>query len=82
MQHYGPRRGHVELDGPRYRIRAEVHMLGGYAAHTDQRFEGDESLSRGPVSSAHDDAELSLLPGAWFRCDHDLDVTIQGMQEA
>lgn len=37
IQRYGPRGGYVELDGTRVDIRAEVHTLGGYSAHADQR---------------------------------------------
>src|SRR5690554_696742 len=34
---YGPRKGYVELDGERYDIRAQVHKIGGYSAHADQK---------------------------------------------
>jgi metallo-beta-lactamase family protein len=31
------RHGYVVLDGKRYTIQAQVHVLGGYSAHADQR---------------------------------------------
>jgi len=34
---YGPRHGYVVLDGKRYTIQAQVHVLAGYSAHADQR---------------------------------------------
>ena len=37
IQHYGPRGGYVMLDRTRVDIRAQVHTLGGYSAHADQR---------------------------------------------
>lgn len=37
IQEYGPRGGYVMLDHERYDIRAQVHTLGGYSAHADQR---------------------------------------------
>ncbi len=37
IQEYGPRGGHVDLDGQRYAIRAGIHILGGYSAHADQK---------------------------------------------
>ncbi|WP_296217716.1 MBL fold metallo-hydrolase RNA specificity domain-containing protein [Pseudomonas sp. UBA2684] len=37
IQGYGPRGGYVELDGQRYDIRAQVHTIGGYSAHADQK---------------------------------------------
>ena len=37
IQEYGPRGGYVVLDHQRYDIRAQVHTLGGYSAHADQR---------------------------------------------
>lgn len=37
IQTYGPRGGHVDLDGQRIDIRAKVHTLGGYSAHADQK---------------------------------------------
>ena len=37
IQEYGPRGGYVVLDHQRYTIRAQVHTLGGYSAHADQR---------------------------------------------
>ena len=36
VQRFGPRGGYVELDGQRYAIRAQVHIIGGYSAHADQ----------------------------------------------
>ncbi|WP_417706287.1 MBL fold metallo-hydrolase RNA specificity domain-containing protein [Pseudomonas sp.] len=37
MQRFGPRSGYVEFDGQRYDIRAQVHTIGGYSAHADQK---------------------------------------------
>ncbi|MCP4992450.1 MAG: MBL fold metallo-hydrolase, partial [Gammaproteobacteria bacterium] len=37
IQQYGPRGGWVALDGERYDIRAQVHTIGGYSAHADQK---------------------------------------------
>ena len=37
IQRFGPRGGYVEFDGQRYDIRAQVHTIGGYSAHADQR---------------------------------------------
>ncbi len=37
IQTWGPRGGHVDLDGRRIDIRAAVHTLGGYSAHADQK---------------------------------------------
>ncbi|MDH1535213.1 MBL fold metallo-hydrolase [Pseudomonas chengduensis] len=37
IQRFGPRSGYVEFDGQRYAIRAQVHTIGGYSAHADQK---------------------------------------------
>ncbi|MCF7980676.1 MAG: hypothetical protein K9K86_01755, partial [Pseudomonadales bacterium] len=37
IQRYGPGGGYVILDGERYDIRAQIHSIGGYSAHADQR---------------------------------------------
>ena len=37
IQRFGPRGGHVQLDGERCEIRARVHTIGGYSAHADQQ---------------------------------------------
>ncbi|KZZ41220.1 MBL fold hydrolase, partial [Oleiphilus sp. HI0118] len=37
IQNYGPRGGYVMLDGERYSIAAQVHTIGGYSAHADQK---------------------------------------------
>ncbi len=37
IQRFGPRNGYVEFDGQRYDIRAQVHTIGGYSAHADQK---------------------------------------------
>ncbi|MCA6064833.1 MBL fold metallo-hydrolase RNA specificity domain-containing protein [Thalassolituus marinus] len=37
IQKYGPRGGYVQLGGQRVEIRAQVHTLGGYSAHADQK---------------------------------------------
>uniref|UniRef100_UPI0035E436C1 MBL fold metallo-hydrolase RNA specificity domain-containing protein n=2 Tax=Pseudomonadota TaxID=1224 RepID=UPI0035E436C1 len=36
IQTYGPKGGHVELDGERFDIRADISSIGGYSAHADQ----------------------------------------------
>ncbi len=67
IQQYGPRGGHVELDGQRFDIRASVHTLSGYSAHADQadllRF---ASAMRKPPSTIRivhgdDDAKEALV---------------------
>ncbi|MPT17408.1 MAG: MBL fold metallo-hydrolase [Pseudomonas sp.] len=37
IQRFGPKGGFVEMDGQRYAIRAQVHTIGGYSAHADQK---------------------------------------------
>ena len=37
IQQYGPKGGYVTLDHERIDIRAQIHTLGGYSAHADQR---------------------------------------------
>lgn len=37
IHRFGPRNGYVEFDGHRYDIRAQVHTIGGYSAHADQK---------------------------------------------
>jgi len=37
IQRFGPRAGFAEMDGQRYDIRAQVHTIGGYSAHADQK---------------------------------------------
>jgi metallo-beta-lactamase family protein len=37
IQQYGPRGGHVDLDGECFEIRAKVTSIGGYSAHADQK---------------------------------------------
>lgn len=37
IQRFGPRNGYMEFDGQRYDIRAQVHTIGGYSAHADQK---------------------------------------------
>ncbi|MBS7660944.1 MBL fold metallo-hydrolase [Pseudomonas lalucatii] len=37
IQAYGPRGGDADLDGQRYDIRAQIHTIGGYSAHADQK---------------------------------------------
>jgi metallo-beta-lactamase family protein len=37
IQQYGPKGGYVNLDGQRFDIRADIHTLGGYSAHADQK---------------------------------------------
>lgn len=37
IRRFGSRNGYVEFDGQRYDIRAQVHTIGGYSAHADQK---------------------------------------------
>ncbi len=37
IQRFGPCGGYVEFDGQRYDISAQVHTIGGYSAHADQK---------------------------------------------
>jgi len=37
IQRSVPRDGHVEFDGQRYEICVQVHTIGGYSAHADQK---------------------------------------------
>ncbi|WP_394233780.1 MBL fold metallo-hydrolase RNA specificity domain-containing protein [Pseudomonas anguilliseptica] len=37
IQSLGSRSGYVEFDGQRYDIRAQVHNIGGYSVHADQK---------------------------------------------
>ncbi|GIZ11950.1 MBL fold metallo-hydrolase RNA specificity domain-containing protein [Pseudomonas sp. NCCP-436] len=37
IQRFGPQGGYVLLDGQRYEIRAQIHTIGGYSAHADQK---------------------------------------------
>jgi len=37
IQRFAPHGGYVELEGQRYPIRVQVHTLGGYSAHADQK---------------------------------------------
>ncbi len=37
IQAYGPRGGNADLDGQRCDIRAQIHTIGGYSAHADQK---------------------------------------------
>src|SRR5690554_5149851 len=37
IQNYGPKGGYVDIDGERIWIKAQVHTLGGYSAHADQK---------------------------------------------
>lgn len=34
---YGERGGHVDLDGERYKIGAQINTIGGYSAYADQK---------------------------------------------
>ena len=36
IQHYGPSRGYVFIDGEKLTINAGVHTISGYSAHADQ----------------------------------------------
>jgi metallo-beta-lactamase family protein len=37
IQTYGPRGGYADLDGQRYEIRAQIHTIGRYSAHSAQK---------------------------------------------
>ncbi len=37
IQRFARKGGYVEMDGQRYDIRAQVHIMGGYSAHADQK---------------------------------------------
>ncbi|MCC5855544.1 MAG: MBL fold metallo-hydrolase [Idiomarina sp.] len=37
IQRFGPRGGYVDIERERIWIKAEIHTLGGYSAHADQR---------------------------------------------
>ena len=37
LQRFGLRGGFMEIDGQRYAIRPQVHTIGGYSAHADQK---------------------------------------------
>jgi len=37
IQRFARKGGYVEMDGQRYDIRAQVHTMGGYSAHADQK---------------------------------------------
>lgn len=37
IQEYAPRNGYVDIEGRRYDINAQVHTIGGYSAHADQK---------------------------------------------
>lgn len=59
IQSRGPARCHVDLDGQRIHIRAQVHTLGGYSAHADQsdllRFIGRMRVPPKQVRIVHGD---------------------------
>ncbi|WP_418321135.1 MBL fold metallo-hydrolase RNA specificity domain-containing protein [Piscinibacter sakaiensis] len=68
IQTYGPRGGHVDLDGQRFQIRAAIHTLGGYSAHADQKdllnFIGRMRSPPSQVRIVHgDDAAKHTLAG-------------------
>lgn len=67
IQQYGPRDGHVELEGQRFDIRASVHTLSGYSAHADQadllRFASSMRKPPSTIRIVHgdDDAKEALV---------------------
>lgn len=58
IQTFGPRGGHVDLDGERITIRAAIHTLPGYSAHADQR-----DLVRFITRMRHPPREVRLVHG-------------------
>lgn len=83
IQTYGPRGGHVDLDGQRFDIRAKVHTLGGYSAHADQKdllnFIGRMRTPPRQVRIVHgDDAAKRTLAGLLRQRHPGIDVVIPG----
>ncbi|MCY1291661.1 hypothetical protein D9M69_553290 [compost metagenome] len=37
IQTYGPRGGYADFDGQRYYIRAQIHIIGSYSTHADEK---------------------------------------------
>ncbi len=58
IQTYGPRGGHVDLDGERIAIRAGIHTLSGYSAHADR-----DDLTRFITRMRNLPAEVRLVHG-------------------
>ena len=58
IQTYGPRGGHVDLDGERIPIRAGIHTLSGYSAHADR-----DDLTRFVTRMRHLPSEVRLVHG-------------------
>lgn len=58
IQTYGPRGGHVDLDGERVPIRARIHSLSGYSAHADR-----DDLTRFVTRMRHLPGEVRLVHG-------------------
>ncbi len=65
IQTYGPKGGYVTLDGERHDIRAQVHSLGGYSAHADQRdlLNFVEGITQPPqqIRVVHGDSEAKAV---------------------
>ncbi len=74
IQQYGPKGGHVDLDGQRYPIRAGIHTLGGYSAHADQKdllnFIGRMRHKPRQVRLVHGDAGAKQALAAAIRQRH------------
>ena len=76
IQQYGPRGGHVDLEGQRFDIRASVHTLSGYSAHADQadllRFASTMRKPPSTIRIVHgdDDAKEALVRQLAVRLPH------------
>lgn len=74
IQQYGPRGGHVDLDGQRITVRAGVHTLGGFSAHADQKdllnFIGRMHTLPGQVRLVHGDEAAKRTLAATLRQRH------------
>lgn len=58
IQRFGPRNGYVKFDGQSYDIRAQVHTIGGYSAHADQK-----GLVSFVTAMAHWPSEVRVVHG-------------------
>lgn len=85
MQRFGSRDGYVEFDGQRYDIRAQVHTIGGYSAHTDQKglasfvtrmthWPSEVRIVRGELDAKHQFA--SILHQRYDAADKTLKIVI------
>mgnify|MGYP003684715155 CR=1 FL=1 len=58
IQRFGPHGGYLVMDGQRYDIRAQVHIMGGYSAHADQ-----SGLVRFVTRMRHWPSEMRVVHG-------------------